>query len=164
MLIIWPLPIPGGRETGWGGRVTAGVLSSQTLKCVLPIARLLVDCHRRTVLVESGCTDNIIYLPCYEQFSKRPVAVTTVCGEQLSCDGVGRVNVETSSGQKAEISVLVMDRRPLGVELILGMNGISGLGGVIVMPPSDVVFCGGAVAPEARLAVDAPDCEVHFDD
>ena len=114
------------------------------------------------MLIDSGCTDNIIYLPCCEQFSKHPVAVTTVGGEQLSCDGVGRVTVETSSGQRAEISVLVMDRRPLGVELILGMDGISALGGVVVRSPSDVVFCGAAVAPEARLAVDAPDYEVHF--
>ena len=71
--------------------------------------------------------------------------------------------METSSGQRAEISVLVMDRRPLGVELILGMDGISALGGVVVRSPSDVVFCGAAVAPEARLAVDAPDYKVHFD-
>ena len=115
-------------------------------------------------MVDSGCSDNIIYLPCCEKFTKRPVALTTVGGERLSCDGVGRVTVETSAGQRAEISALVMDQRPLGVELILGVDGISALGGVIVKSPTDLVFCGGAVAPEARLSVDAPDYEVHFDD
>ena len=72
--------------------------------------------------------------------------------------------METTDGQKAEISALVMDRRPLGMELFVGVDGISALGGVIVKSPSDVVFCGGAVAPEARLSVDAPDYDVYFDD
>ena len=50
------------------------------------------------------------------------------------------------------------------MELTLGVDGISALSGVIVKSPSDVVFCGVAVAPEARLSVDVPDYEVHFDD
>ena len=106
-------------------------------------------------------------MPCCEKFTKREVhhqALTTVGGERLSCDWVGRVTVETSAGQRAEISALVMDRRPLDVEMILSVDGISALGGVIVKSPSDVVFCGVAVAPGARLSVDVPDYEVHFDD
>ena len=36
------------------------------------------------------------------------------------------------------------------------------MGGVVARSPSDVVFCGAAVAPEARLAVDAPDYTSAF--
>lgn len=130
---------------------------------MLPITRLLVDGHWRTALVDSGCTDNIIHLSCCERFVKRSVTVTTVGDEKLSCNGVGQVTVETSSGQMAEISVLVMEKEPLGVDMILGMDGISALGGVSVKSPAEVVFCGGAVVPEADLSVDAPDYKVQFD-
>ena len=114
-------------------------------------------------MVDSGCTDNIIYQSYCERFVKRSVSVTTVGGERLTCDGVGRVVVETPSGQRAEVSVLVLSRRPLGVDLILGMGGISALGGVVVRSPSEVAFCGGAIAAGSELAVDAPDYVVHFD-
>ena len=54
------------------------------------------------------------------------------------------------------ISVLVLGQRPLGVDLILGMSGITALGGVIVKSPSDVSFCGGVVCTGAVMPSQRP--------
>ena len=142
--------------------MTAGVLSSAVSSGALPVMRLVVDGRERRVLVDSGCTDSVIFAPCCERWSKRDVALTTVGGQRLCCDGVGRVTVETTERRQREtIPVLVLGQRPLGVDLILGMSGIAALGGVVVRSPSDVSFCGdvacaGAVKPSAEPGEGTP--------
>ena len=64
-------------------------------------------------------------------------------------------------GHRARMDTLVVDSRPLGVGLILGMSGISRLGGVSVQSPSKVRFYGAAALP--ALGADAPDLSVQFD-
>ena len=39
---------------------------------MLPIIRLLVDGRWRTALIDAGCLNNVIYLPCCEKFTNRP--------------------------------------------------------------------------------------------
>ncbi|KAK8388706.1 hypothetical protein O3P69_020597 [Scylla paramamosain] len=58
-----------------------------------------------------------------------------------------------------------MDKQPLGVDAVLGITGISALGGVVVKSSSDIQFCGsdrlsGATSTAARV-VNTPDCSVH---
>ena len=55
----------------------------------------------------------------------------------------------------------MVDQRPLGAEMVLGMSGISALGGVTVRSPVRAQFCAAAV--RAALTVDAPDFSVQFD-
>ena len=116
------------------------------------------DCR---ALVDTGCTDNIIYAPFCEQWWRNSVTVTTMSGDSFRCSGTGSVEVVTATDQRAHVDVLVVDKRPLGVELILGMSGIARLGGVSVQSPSQVRFCGAAVLPP--LGADAPDFSVRFD-
>ena len=117
--------------------------------------RLRVDDRERRVLVDSGCTDNLIFAPCCEQWTRRDVALATVGGQRLCCDGVGRVTVETPEGRRVTISVLVLGQRPLGVDLILGMSGIVAVGGVVVRSPSDVSFCGAACTDAVKPSTES---------
>ena len=87
--------------------------------------------------------------------------VTTISGSVLECCGIGSVDVEASSGQRAALQTVVVNRRPLGVDMVLGVRGISALGGVTVLSPTEVRFC-GAVS-RVPLSVDAPDFSVCFD-
>ena len=139
------------------GRVSAGVLSHAALSGALPVVHLRI-CR---ALVDTGCTDNIVYEACCAQWQPRAVKVTTMTGDMFRCNGTGSVDVMTADGQRARMEVLVVDKRPLGVELILGMSGIARLGGVRVQSPSEVRFCGAAALPS--LGVDAPDFNVQFD-
>ena len=86
------------------------------------------------------------------------------------------MEVRAQNGATARVDVLVIDRPPLGLDMILGMSGISALGGVYVLTPSQLRFCGvteslqsgtddcrsvkgDSVLPE----VDTPDFNVKFD-
>ena len=145
------LPSACGKRDG-RGRDSAGVLSSAILSGALPVIRLVVDGRVCRTLVDSGCTDNVVFAPCCADWTRRDVALTTVGGDRLCCDGVGRVTAETSDGRRVSLSVLVLGQRPLGVDLILGMSGITALGGVVVKSPTDVSFCGGAACSCAVLS------------
>ena len=87
--------------------------------------------------------------------------VTTISGSVLECCGIGSVVVEASSDQRAALQTVVVNRRPLEVDMVIGVGGISALGGVTVLSPTEVRFC-GAVS-RVPLSVDAPDFSVCFD-
>ena len=56
----------------------------------------------------------------------------TVCGQRQPCEGVGRVQLYVCNCDSVVVGVFVIDFKPLGFELILGINGISALGGVTI--------------------------------
>lgn len=87
--------------------------------------------------------------------------VTTLSKDKFYCCGVESVCVETSPDVNHEIDVLVVEERPLGVDMVLGMSSISVLGGVEVRS-SDVRFCGDAA--RKRMSIEAPDFRVAFDE
>ena len=56
----------------------------------------------------------------------------TTSGQRQHCEGVGRVQLRVSSGDSVVVDVYVVDFKPLGFDFILGINGISALGGVTI--------------------------------
>ena len=68
------------------------------------------------------------------------MSVTTVSGERYWCEGTGVVSVRLRSGESVDVNVLVVARKPLGFDFILGMNGVSSLGGVTVSSSNRVSF------------------------
>ena len=116
------------------------------------------DCN---ALIDTGSTENIVYAPFCAEWKPRQVRVTTISGSELKCCGVGGVVVEAPTGHRAALETVVVEKRPLGVDLVLGVSEISALGGVTVLSPAEVRFC-GAVCP-VPLSVDAPDFSVCFD-
>lgn len=131
----------------------------------LPVMSVLVDGRECSALIDTGCTDTLVHVRCCRQWRSRRISVTTMSGDQFCCAGVGSVDVRTSTGQQAQLEVLVVDERPMGVDLILGMSGITALGGISVRGPSDVHFCGAAsrAASHQPPAVDTADFTARFD-
>ena len=123
--------------------------------------QLRVDGRVCRVLIDTGSTDTIICAPFCAQWRPRRVDVTTISGGSLRFRGVGSVEVETPTGRRAVLEALVVDQRPLGADMVLGMSGIGALGGVTVLSPDDTRFC--AAGSRAPLAVDAPDFSVRFE-
>ncbi|KAF0307025.1 hypothetical protein FJT64_021565 [Amphibalanus amphitrite] len=131
-----------------------------TLSGALPITRLHVDGRECTVLIDTGSTDTIIYAPFCAQWRRRVVRVTTISGDDLKCSGIGSVTVEAPTGHRAALETLVVEERPLGVDMVLGVSGISALGGVTVLSPSVVRFCGAVC--RAPPDIETPDFRVQF--
>lgn len=123
--------------------------------------QLRVDGRVCRVLIDTGSTDTIICAAFCAQWCPRRVDVTTISGGSLRCRGVSSVEVETPTGRRAVLEALVVDQRPLGADMVLGMSGISALGGVTVLSPDEARFC--AAGSRAPLVVNAPDFTVRFD-
>ena len=129
----------------------------------LPIVEVTVDGHRCRALVDSGCTETLVHKSVCQGWKPQQTTVTSLSGDPFFATGVGRVQLCTESGQSAEVDVLVLDDKPMGIEMILGVPSISALGGVSIGSPSDVKFCGKAKVADDSLVVDAPDFVVRFD-
>ena len=96
--------------------------------------KLSVDgaiCHD---LVDSGCSHCIVHAPYCASGTRKRADVMTMSGERQRCEGVGRVQLRVCNGDSMVVEVYVVDFKPLGFEFILGVNGISALGGVTISP------------------------------
>ena len=98
----------------------------------LPVAELSVDGNRRTVLVDSGCSRCIVYAPCCRSWERCSVRVKTVSGQEMRCVGTGTIVLAVAGVGEVAVAAIVVDVRPLGFDVIMGMNGISALGGVTI--------------------------------
>ena len=62
----------------------------------------------------------------------------TIGGMFRPCCGDGMVTVSTEEGSSAKISELVVRGKPLGFDLLLGIDTIKALGGMVVGPTGSV--------------------------
>ena len=97
----------------------------------LPVTNISVDGAIRLALVDSGCSHCIVHAPYCASWTRKRADVMTVSGQR--CEGVGRVKLRVCNGSSVEVDVYVVDFKPLGFEFILGINGISALGGVTIL-------------------------------
>ncbi|KAF0299565.1 hypothetical protein FJT64_027718 [Amphibalanus amphitrite] len=68
-------------------------------------------------------------------------------------------------GKRVTLAAFVVPDRPLGVDMVLGMSGITALGGISLRTPTDVRICAAAAAevdPQG-LALDAADFSARFE-
>ncbi|CDW61080.1 hypothetical protein TTRE_0000950401 [Trichuris trichiura] len=152
------------RETG-AGRKIRRQLPSMTE--ALPIVWMRVDGVSRRTLVDSGCTRCVIYAPCCRRWKKQPVSVKSISGGELQCVGIGHARLETADASEVVVDVLVCDQKPLGFDLILGMQGIRLLGGLLLDRDGHVRFNPPAAeicaAAEAGLRVEEKDFIVTYE-
>ena len=89
----------------------------------------------------------------------------TVSGQRQRCEGVGRVQLRVRGNDSVMVDVYVVDFKPLGFEWILGINGISDLGGVTILPTLATRFgsCDEPVCA-AAIRIDEPDFNVRYDE
>ena len=87
----------------------------------------------------------------------------TFGGMPRSCCGVGTVMVATEGGNSAKISVLVVRGKPLGYDLLLGIDAIRALGGVAVWPSGQIRIGGGLVPTCVAITINKPDFTVTVD-
>ena len=72
------------------------------------------------------------------------------------------MKVCTNTGNSADIERLVVHKRPLDFDLLLGYGAIKALGGVLITQSGTVKFCGEAPVC-AALKIDRPDISVEFE-
>ncbi|KFD49052.1 hypothetical protein M513_10100 [Trichuris suis] len=126
-----------------------------------------VDGVVRCALVDSGCSRCIVYAPFCRQWERHPVSLKTISGEELPCIGSGHVSLVVPGARAMAVDVIVSDRRPLGLDFVLGMSAIRLLGGVLVNSQGHVQFnpfssatCAGA---DTVMRIDEKDFVVTYE-
>lgn len=133
----------------------------------LPVTEISVDGVMCVALIDSGCSHCIVHAPCCASWTRKSADVLTVSGQRQRCEGVGRVQLRVSNGDSVVVDVYVVDFKPLGFEFILGINGISALGGVTIFPSLATRFRSPKTDEKpvcaAAIKIDEPDFCVSFD-
>ncbi|KRZ59047.1 hypothetical protein T02_3184 [Trichinella nativa] len=146
---------PGKRARDRG--ISASLLSPRPLTEALPAVRMNVGGIRRRVLVDTGCTVCVAHASYCRSWRKEDVAITTMCGRAMGCEGTGVVQLRPHGKGPIEVEVIVVRSKPVGYDLILGMNGIAALGGVMVSGGRCVRFGlngpGVCAATEAGISI-----------
>ncbi|KRX79665.1 hypothetical protein T06_11433 [Trichinella sp. T6] len=137
--------------------ISASLLSRRPLTEALPAVRMNVGGIRRRVLVDTGCSVCVAHASCCRSWRKEDVAITTMFGQAMGCEGTGVVQLRPHGKGPVEVEVIVVRSKPLGYDLILGMNGIAALGGVTVSGGRCVRFGldgpGVCAAAEAGISI-----------
>ena len=123
------------RETRTGEAVCASLQSRHPVSAAaLPVTNICVDGAICLAHIDSGCSHCIVHAPYCASWTRKSADVMTVSGQRQRCEGVGRVKLRVGNGSPVMVDVYVVDFKPLGFEFILGINCISALGGVTILP------------------------------
>ena len=83
-------------------------------------------------------------------------------GMSRSCCSDGMVIVSTEEGSSAKISVLVVRGKPLGFDLLLGIDAIKALGGMVVRPIGSVQLDNKGIVKCAAISINEPNFTATF--
>ena len=99
----------------------------------LPVTNISVDGAICLALIDSGCSHCIVNAQYCASGTRKRADVVTVSGQRQRFEGVGRFKRCVGNGSPVVVDVYVVDFKPVGFEFILGINGISALGGVTIL-------------------------------
>ena len=71
--------------------------------------------------------------------------------------GVGVVSISTNEGDSAKINVLMVCGKPLGFDLLLGINALKALGGIVAGPTGSVQLEDGRTTKCAAISTNTND-------
>ncbi|CAE1282886.1 unnamed protein product [Acanthosepion pharaonis] len=93
---------------------------------------------RCSALGDTGCSRSILCADRCVTWSSQQIEIRTIDGVSRACCCVGTVSILTDGGNHAKVDVLVARQRPLGYDLLLGIDAIRALGGMIITPAGNV--------------------------
>uniref|UniRef100_A0A5S6R5T4 Reverse transcriptase domain-containing protein n=1 Tax=Trichuris muris TaxID=70415 RepID=A0A5S6R5T4_TRIMR len=120
----------GKRE--WGRGVGATLFSPLPLTQALRTAQIDVNGVRRSVLVYTGCSKCSAHVSCCGKWRKAVINMVAVDGREFQCEGISTVRLRPPGGAVVHVQAVMVRSKPFGFEFILGMNGITALGGMII--------------------------------
>ena len=84
----------------------------------------------RIALVDSGCSSSVVSRMLYRPEEWKSTTVLTVGKKCLLSHGVGSITLIVTYRNPLKMNMLVVNSKPLGFDLLLGMDVIKKLGGV----------------------------------
>ena len=81
-----------------------------------------MDGRQSRALIDTGCTDTLVYASLCRDWTPRRTEMVTVDGGRLECVGSACIEV-VCQGRRVKLDALVVDKRPLGlVDVLIGMS------------------------------------------
>ena len=128
----------------------------------LPVIKVQVEGVQCSALVDTGCSHSIVSADQCTAWSSQQVDIWTIDETSWACCGVGTVSILTNGGSHAVVNVLVSCERPLGYNILFGIDTIRALGGIMITQAGDVKF-GGRKEACAALCVNELDFNASLD-
>ena len=111
-------------------RREAGTIHSPHKLEVLPVMKVKVNGMDRIMLVDSGCSSSIVSgMLCRPEVWKS-TAILAASRKCLLSHGVGSITLTVTNRNPLKTNMLVVNSKPLGFNLLLGMDVIKKMGGV----------------------------------
>ena len=133
------------------------------MNAVLPVVGIYVDVRRCSALIDTGCSRTIVHADRCRSWRKASVDVEIISGTSRACCGVGVVSISTDEGNSARVDVLVVHCKPLGFDLLLGVDTIKAVGGVVVGPTGSAQLRDWRTTRCAAISINEPDFTATFD-
>ena len=143
--------------------MSTSLLPHQNVNAALLVVGIYVDGMLCLALIDTGCSQTIVHADRCQSWRKANVDVETIGGTSRVCCGVGVVSISTDEGNSVRIDVLVVHGKPLGFDLLLGVNMIKALGGVVVGPTGSVQLGDRRTTRCAVISINEPDFTATFD-
>ena len=144
------------------GREVSTILSPHRLKEVLPVIKVQIDGVDRTALVDSGCSSSVVSGSICQPKRQKRTTILTAGGKCLFSHGVGSITLKVTNRNLLKTDVLVVNSKPLGFDLLLGMDVIKELGGVHIDKRGRVHFSEVALTLGATIKLEEPDFYAEF--
>ena len=117
----------------------------------------------RIALVDSGCSSSVVSgMLCRPEVWKS-TAILTASRKCLLSHGVGRITLTVTNRNPLKTNVLVVNSKPLGFDLLLGMDVIKKLGGVHIDEGGKAHFDEAAHTLGVTIELEQPDFLAEFD-
>ena len=117
----------------------------------------------RIALVDSGCSSSVVSgMLCRSEVWKS-TAILTAGRKCLLSHGVGSITLTVTNRNPLKTNVLVVNSKPLGFDLLLGMDVIKKLGGVHFDEGGKAYFAEAAHILGATIELEQPDFRAYFD-
>ena len=117
----------------------------------------------RIVLVDSGCTSSVVSrMLCRPEVWKH-TAILIAGRKCLLSHGIGSITLTVTNRNPLKTNVLVVNSKPLGFNLLLGMDVIKKLGSVHINERGKAHFAEVAHNLGATIELEQPDFRTEFD-
>ena len=137
--------------------ISASLLPYEDVNVALPAVKIYVDGAKCLALIDISCSRTIIDADRCWSWRRVIVNVMMIGGMSCPCCSDGMVTGSMEEGSSAKISVLVVCVKPLGFDLLLGIDTIKALGGRVVGPTGSVQLGNKEIVKYATISINEPD-------
>ena len=144
---------------GWEASTS---LSSHKLEEVLPVMKVKIDGIDQIVLVDSGWSSFVVSGMLCRPEVRKNTTIQTAGRKCLLSHGVGSITLKVTNRNPLKTNMLVVNSKPLGFDLLLGMDIIKKLGGVHINEGGKAHFAEVALALGVTIELEQPDFRTEF--